>query len=214
MPRFFALLCGLLAATPASAITLGANAIVNGDAETGDLTGWTHDGIVATTSLTPTVPFGAYSFTSATGAITESMSQIIDLSGLAASIDAGNLAWEFSAQLQDRRVSTAIDDVQLSLRFLDGVGGFIGHMQFNDPENAVDQFNWNYVSGASFAPSSTRAVEVLVHFSRSAGASTDAYADEMSLVFRDISAVPLPGGLVLLGSALLGAGVVGRRQRG
>lgn len=69
---------------------LGMELVVNGDAETGDNTGWTSGGIDAvangsagTAGLSDPLSIGSFSFYPGTGVDPQTLSQSIDVSGLA-----------------------------------------------------------------------------------------------------------------------------------
>jgi len=205
-----------LTATAASAVTLGANAVINGDAETGDTSGWTsNSGVIAVNSLLPSAPYDTHSFTGGTGGSFEVIRQEFDLSAFASVIDAGNMAFDLAADLQARVLGTASDQVYLVLGFRNAVGGYMGGITLSDPTAASGVYDWDHVTASGIVAAGARMAEIDLRFQRNAGASTDSYADNVSLVFTDqsIAPVPVPASLPLLTLALGGLVALRRRRR-
>ena len=199
---------------PAAAATFGTNLVVNGDAETGDLTGWSITGVVATTNTAPTAPFGSFSFWSGTGGTSETLVQGIDLAPLAAEIASGGVGYTVSAQLQSRRAGQSLDRVVAQLVFRDAANTVIGvGAPLEDPTNDVNDFSWDFESTSGFVPTGATTAEIDLVFTRDAGTSTDAYADDISLVLTP-AAVPLPAALPLLAAGLCGFAMIRRRSTG
>lgn len=201
------------------AATLGSNAIIDGDAETGLLLGWTLNGVglVTDAEAAPTPTFGNFSFSGITGDRSDRAQQIIDLTAHAALIDAGNLQWTLGAQLQSRNLGTESDTVSLVLEFLASDSQFLRNVSLTDPSASDGQFDWNAVSDTGIVPFGTRLVSVNLEFLRSgSGLSTDSFADDVSLVFQDVSqsvpVVPLPASVPLLIVALLSFAAIKRKQ--
>jgi hypothetical protein len=192
--------------TAASAATLGTNLITNPGAETGDMTGWLTDGVSVATE-TGGAPFevnsGTYAFTGALGSSAEFMQQNIDLSALATLIDAGAVSFEFEAALQDRTAGGSNDDVVAQVFFFDAgqVNGTGQSAVLADPTNGVNVFTYDIVGDSGAVPIGTRFATVVLNFTRQAGASTDAFADDLSLVLS-AAPVPVPAGLPLLAGGL------------
>lgn len=225
--KVLALLALSCMAGEGSATTLGTNLVINGDASNGT-TGWTitpdssSQGICVTTlagqattaGLPAGVTIGVNSFwgcgSGASRASTKLMSQQLDLSDLASVIDSGLIAVDWATLLQSR----SIDTVTATLRFLDASSNQIGIRSYSDPD--VASFAWDSITDTFALASGTRYVDVMFSFVRPSGFSTDAFADNISLVLRQTdggtSTVPEPGTLALLGLGLLGLGVSRRRK--
>lgn len=221
------LLAFLFSAGEGSSTTLGTNLITNGDASNGT-TGWTitpdssGQGICVTTlagqattaGLPAGVTIGVNSFwgcgTGASRASTKLMSQQLNLSDLASMIDSGLIAVDWATLLQTR----SVDTVTATLRFLDASSNQIGSRTYTDANTA--SFDWNSITDTFALASGTRFVDVMFSFQRPFGFSTDAFADNISLVLRQTdggtSTVPEPGTLALLGLGLAGLGM-GRRRK-
>ncbi len=177
----------------ASAQTLGANLVVNGDAETGTMDPWTPtDQLQVTPSSGPGslglpggVSIGDWCFAGVLGSAVERCEQTIDLGALASQIDGEGLVCEFSALVQDRVAGGGADVMRLRLRFLDTGGGELGLLQLTDPSAPNGVFDWNEVSAIGFLPVGTRALLCEMETSRNAGSSTDAFADNISAVLAE-----------------------------
>ncbi len=124
------------------AVNGGANLVTNGDAETGDLTGWTIDlGAPAVAAYTATTGYYNGSLTSASpgpasrgsfyfyGSTSDeaAMHQNIDLTSHADSIDAGEANFIFDCWLGG--LTTAYDSVGVHATFLDGSGNILRVIQ-------------------------------------------------------------------------------------
>lgn len=182
------------------------NLVANPGAETGDLSGWTTGGVIATDSQ---AQGGTFSFTGGTGDSPETMSQTIDLSAFAADIAAGGQRYEFSAFLQNR----TSDVVDMSIRFLDADGNGVP-LGASRTDPVTDPFAFDLVTIAGTLPSLARQVVLSFEFSRSSGQSTDAYVDNVSFALIDDTPsgeVPLPAALPLFGLGLAALGMARRR---
>lgn len=178
------------------------NLVVNGDAETGDLSGWVlsdTDGAQVTTSV---VFSGVYSFTAGPGPNPTTMQQEIDLSGIASLIDNGAVDYSLSAQLQNR----SFDFVSMQLSFFDGAQNQVGGTtSISDPSSSP--FVWDFLGQTTGTlASGVRTALVAFVFSRSAGVSSDAYVDEVnfSLSTLDAPKVPAPAALPLFLAGIAG----------
>ena len=185
-----------VAAASVQAAPLNAELIINGDAETGDATGWTSTGIEAVSSavsgtlgLPPGVGIGDWSFTGALGDInSQALAQTVDLSVLAGPIDQASLNYSFGALVQSRREGTAVDTGRITMSFVDGSGFLLLQRQFEDSQVISGLHDWTVVQDSGLVPVGARRVELLLDSWRSAGASTDAFFDNLSL---QVSAVNL-----------------------
>jgi hypothetical protein len=219
------------------ATTLNTNIIVNGDAEasagaanfstTAAPTGWT------TTSNFTAVQYEASSPNSMNNAdsaavggglnyfaggpsnATSSASQTIDISDLAATIDAGGLNYSFSGLVGG--FSTQSDNIVLVIEFLNALSNSIGNAFTggNLPRGGESSLLPTSVSGA--VASGTRSVLIRMDAVRTGGSYNDGYADNLSLVLSgDIApppGVPVPAPLSLLGIGLLGWWGATRKSR-
>ncbi len=194
---------------------LGVNLLTNGDAETDNLVGWSTTGPMATIDtaavgslgVPPGDSIGAFAFyggLSAPSPSTSTMTQAVDVSDMAAAIDAGLLTSEFEVLVQSRVVGAVTDLVTGTLTFQDAGSGPLAIFQFSDLELVHNVFDWYLATDTRTVPAGTRSIEVSLAFSRSGGASTDAFADNASLVLT-----PEPASLALLA---LGALAAARRR--
>ena len=217
---FAAMITSLLLPINGSAAVLGANLVVNGDAETGDTSGWTSTGIeigqsaVAGVAALPVgVNTGNWVFWGGGGnAQSQWLSQLIDVSDLSPLIDAGGVSSKFSILVQSRRSSGLVDAGNGELRFLDAANFVLGSFSFADNSIVSDVFDWNYVTNASAIPVGTRSVQIFLDSTRTGGNSTDAFFDNVSLVL--VNNVPEPGTSALAAGliAVLGAMTVRKRS--
>lgn len=202
------LLLLLVLSAPARAASLGAELLVNGDAETGDLSGWA----VATVEVVTTAfvdagsppaaeATGDFSFHGGSNSPSE-LVQTADVTDLAGEIDAGSAAALFHVLAQGRRLGGLIDVVNGTLTFLSGGGAPLYTLTFDDPNQQSGDFDWDPVDAFLMVPVGTRSIELAIDFERlNGGISTDAFADNASLVV-----VPEPGfgwGLVAGGAFVL-----------
>ncbi|MEM9262428.1 MAG: PEP-CTERM sorting domain-containing protein [Pseudomonadota bacterium] len=193
-----------------SAFCLGANAsllntelVTNGGAEDG-LTGWSTTGIDSVPAVGLEAGFGASTFTGGTGSATQTADQTIDISALAASIDAGLLSSDFRVQLQSRSLGAALDTARARLTYLDGTDNPLGTFELVDTIN-TDGFDWNLYTDLRAVPVNTRSIQVTITATRLGGASSDGFIDEVSL-----QVVPEPASAALLAAGCL---ALGRRRR-
>lgn len=190
----------LAASAHAATVTYNTNLVVNGDAETGDTTGWQSNG-VGIIAADPNGTIDEFSFWAGTGnAASETLRQTVDLSMAASGIDAGMIGFDFSAALQNRFLSGVLDRVVLTLSFLDNSSAILGSsFSFEDSSNPTGVYDFDFVSMIGVIPAGTRAVLVELDFSRSGFSSTDAFADDIFFALTNNSdAVPLPGAALFL----------------
>jgi hypothetical protein len=160
--------------------------IINGDAETGDISGWVDGGIevvsnaaAGTLGLPLGVDIGDFSFTGALGPTLETLSQSVDVTAFSSQIDAGAAKSIFSALLQSRSTGGIIDTAKTNLSFVDGGGGQLESVTFEDTD--VTTFDWEQVLDERVVPVGTRSIEITLEATRTGGVSTDAFFDNFSL---------------------------------
>ncbi len=207
MTRLAPILVALIAlAAPATAATLGANLIVNGDAETGDTTGWVNSQDINAVTGAGQVASGTYAFTAGTGPNPAAMTQEIDLSALAGLIAGGSVDFTVSGAFQNR----SSDTVLLDVIFVTASNVFVDSVTLSDPNNSG--FAYDAASASGTLGSNVRAALLELRFFRSGGVSSDAYADDLSLVLS-AAPIPVPAGLPLLVGGI-GALAWMRRRKG
>jgi uncharacterized protein (TIGR03437 family) len=186
----------------------GQNLIVNGDAEAGSadptgmssvssIPGWTKTGSVDVLSyssdyrISPSAPqliplsHGANYFSSgpATSALT-SLTQSIDLSSAASSIDAGTVSAALSAYLGG--YSSTPDSAAFSVSFLGTAGNTLGTL----PAGSVTVTDRNGITGMEYrrqiglVPSGTRTASVTLVLNSTATIDNTVFADNLSLVLN------------------------------
>lgn len=222
------LACAAMAfAVPVTATPVGVNLIVNGDAEAGNLTGWSTTigsvGVVASSVYAAGLtspddhPHGGYVF-SPGGSPWQSASamwQTFDVSDLASTIDADLLSANFTALIQSRTVPWARDLVVGQLSFYgsaDATGVALTSFDFDDPSPDY-VFDWQAVDFTTAIPELTRSIMVKFSFSSNGCCSTDSGMDNASFVLLgDVPTgeLPEPGGLALAAAALIGLGLTRR----
>lgn len=179
------------------AVALGANLLVNGDAEagpassTGDsvssIPGWID---LSGTPLGTVVPYGASGFISESapgpgkrgenffaGGKNESASlvQTVDVSSVAADIDAGRIKMNFSGWVGGFGNET--DAVAVSFYFNPVNVASLGPVQ---PErNGVTRLD--FVTLSETIPARTRTITIRLDFNRDVGTNNDGYADNLTL---------------------------------
>ncbi|MDJ1176551.1 PEP-CTERM sorting domain-containing protein [Roseofilum capinflatum] len=197
----------------AYAASLGAELIQNGNAETGDTSGWLTTGIEIIPAqnfgflgLSESTDLGNFSFTGGLGpAHSQSLTQSIDVSNLAEKIDSSQIFSTFSLFIQSRLVAPLSDLGTATLSFLDESDNLLMSEEFLDiPVNNV--FDWNYFGDERILPVGTRQIQVVLDASRNGGGSSDSAFDQVSLTLNtvpDAKSVPEPSsilGLLALGS--------------
>ena len=180
-------------------VTLGTNIITNPGAEASATvaTGWTAN------STPKVVAYGAPAFPSATdpgpstrgknffaGGPSNSESdlfQTIDVSSLAASIDAHQIKYSLSAYLGG--FSSQGDDATVFANFQ----GSSFNQTSVGPVSAADRQNRTGLllrSTSGTIPAGTRKIQMQMHFEKVSGAYNDGYADNLSMVLTSTANVP------------------------
>ncbi len=174
---------------PAASAAYNTQLVVNGGAETGDTSGWVSSGIDAVPATGSAVGFGEFTFTGGLGSADgQGLDQAIDVSEHASDIDAGLVASSFMVYIQSREAG-GIDDIgSVTVSFRDVGGGVLGSASFVDPPeiNPI----WQLYTDERTVPTGTRLVTIELFCTREGGASTDAFFDEVSLVFEGPAPCP------------------------
>ncbi len=202
----------LLVVSNISCAASGTNLLVNGNAETGDTTGWdASGGMEVTTATGMHAGFGSFTFTGGSyigdsEPVLKGMTQTIDLTSFGAAIDAGKISYTFSVQLQSRFTNIA----NALLDFYRSDNSLITRQRFYD-STALDVFEWEELSASDTVPLGTRTVQITLLANKSVGDLSpplDAFFDEAYFSILDISKtetrrVPFPSIVLLLLATLL-----------
>ncbi|GJM44476.1 MAG: hypothetical protein DHS20C21_13180 [Gemmatimonadota bacterium] len=180
----------LLALLPAVAGAATGNLIVNPGAETGDLSGWTDSGTGY--SVNTTIPYsGAFAFQGGSngpqGPYTNELYQDVDVSTFDAVIDGGGVGWSCSAWGRSNSAGGTTDWASLTVSLLNGAGGTLDTWNSGSiaPVNT-----WVPVAGGAVVPVGTRTIRVTLRSTRSVGASSDGFHDDLSLTLDISTATP------------------------
>ncbi|RFP16297.1 MULTISPECIES: PEP-CTERM sorting domain-containing protein [unclassified Duganella] len=214
-----------LALVPAAhATTFGANLIANGNAESGNTSGWN------TTSAFSVVQYGAsggfpfpadpgpsnrgtYFFAGGDSNALSTASQTIDLTSLSAAINTGASRYDLSAWLGG--YASQNDNAKLTATFF-GSGGAALPSASIGPVSNTDRANQTGLllrDAQGYIPVGALTVDITLVMTREAGSYNDGYADNLSFA---VAAAPVPEAdayaMLLGGLALLGV-VAKRKQR-
>ncbi len=180
MTRALPLLTVALAAASALAQPVATNLVTNGDAETGDTSGWVSTGIDAVPALLGSAGFGSFTFTAGEGpALDQRLTQDIAITTLASAIDAGLAQADFSLVIQSRSGGGTIDTGSAILEFRTALGSLLDSNSFTDPP--VPTTTWDLYGVVRPVPAETRIIRVILDADRVGGASTDCYFDAITL---------------------------------
>jgi len=208
-----------LACCSAAQAAFTANLVVNGNLETGDLTGWTTtndmevlDDPGATTrgsaGLAPGASVGRYSFYGGIGDAIATATQTVSLFPFSVDIDSGTQDFALGVALQSRFAVGAADTARATFRFQDAGGNLLGsELSFVDPPTGA--FDWTEFSQTGIVPVGTRQLFIEVDSRRTQFNSSDAYIDNVS--FSLTSAIPEPSSFIVLGTMLCGSMFLRRR---
>jgi hypothetical protein len=168
----------------------GDNLVVNGDAETGDLTGWTDTVATGYSILDSSEDAyeGQHAFyggpTGPSGAWTNQIHQDVDVSGFAASIDAGKLTSFFQSFARSNSDGVAVDVASVTVQYRNQSGTVLEFFS----QSAVSAFNeWIEIEDTRAVPVGTRIVRVVLGGTRSVGGSTDAFHDAIWLSVEEVT---------------------------
>lgn len=198
-------------------ITLGGNAIVNGDAESGTgvtndssvlpVPGWNTVGNFTAIQYATGLGFpgpgdpgpasrGVNFFTGGPTNASSSASQTVDTSNISAQIDLGLISFVLSGYLGGFIANG--DNAVLTANFLDGSNANIGS-SFIGPVTAADRANTTglfFRTTSGTLPVGTRSILFNLQMTRLTGDYNDGYADNLSFVAS--SDVPEPGTIGML----------------
>lgn len=198
------------------------NLLVNGDAEAGDITGWTRAtadtprqfSAAAVIGAPPTnllYPHSGDYFFEAGQYDTSQVYQDVDISGFSSSIDAG-LAFGVLNLWMTNNASSDVPNALLY--FLDAGGAPIGSPMSTTYVPDPQQYGssvfrvWSEYTIGGYLPSGTRGVRVFLDGHYAAGTQVDAFFDDID--FR-VYVTPEPASLALLGIGV--AALIRRRRR-
>lgn len=178
--RAIAMLLATALVWPAVALAQG-NLLVNGDAESGSLAGWTdptaHGYSVSTTAFS-----GVYSFTGGisgpSGVWDNELRQDVDVSSSAAAIDSGSLTSAFDGKIRSNEAAGVLDTGRIVLEFRSAIGTVL---QSYDSGVLLPTNAWNAAFDVRIVPAGTRTLRVRLLGHRAVGASTDSFFDELHL---------------------------------
>lgn len=137
--------------------------------------------------------------------------QLIDVSGGAATIDLGSTSFDLSAYLGG--FSSQRDNAVLEVSFLSGAKAVLGSATVGSV-SASDRSNQTGLllrETNGVVPIGTRSIEVLLTMTRVDGSYNDGYADNLSLVLQ-AAAVPEPSSYALALAGLGSLAVLTRRR--
>ncbi|MCK5945237.1 MAG: hypothetical protein KAI24_24830 [Planctomycetes bacterium] len=159
------------------------NLLINGGAETGDLSGWT-DPINGGFNVNPNITnSGAYSFWPgftgpSSSPHTNELRQDIDVSALAAAIDGGLVTATFRGYGRSNSASSLTDWGRIRVDYLAAGGALVAGYDSGliAPVNV-----FNLVADTRTVPPGVRTVRVRMIGTRAAGSSTDCFFDDLEL---------------------------------
>lgn len=170
--------------------------LINGGAETGDLTGWTGDVAVVASAIGATPHTGAYFFFGGAGTAASSMYQDVaidpnDISLVDAGLMSATLSWWQASW-------AGHDGTEFSLSFFDSFGTWIGGIK----HEFVAPISWTQFSIDVPVPINTRRVRVQSDMTNVSGSDLYAYVDDIEIVYKDVrrSIVDFVGSNVVMGA--------------
>lgn len=180
-------LASFLAVLLATSAHAGDNLVVNGGAESGDVTGWTIEtgGGYLVTGNPDVVHAGDFSFHGGSvgpeGALTQELYQDIDVSPFADDVDAGLVTVDFSAYGRSNQAGGTTDEASVVVEYRNAVGAAIDSFATGiiTPVN-----QWILVADQRVAPVGTRTIRVRLQGRRIVGLSTDAFHDDVRVTLE------------------------------
>ena len=162
------------------------NVVINGNAESGNLSGWSdalgHGFSILPGGQSTPVQEGAFSFwagiTGASGALVNEIYQDVDLSVLSGGIDIGIVTGAFAGYARSNSASGATDFARVIVEYRNGSDAVLAAY---DTGNISTVNTWVQVVDTRIIPPGTRKARIRLHGTRSGGASTDAFFDSISL---------------------------------
>ncbi len=201
----------LIAAAPAGAAVPSGNLLVNpgaeaapGAADSGTqlpLPGWTVESTFTAVQYgTPdfltaadgaALGGGVNFFAGGPGGATSAATQVVDVSGAAAEIDAGKVAATLSALLGG--YSSQTDHATVTATFLDGAGASVGAVALPTVTSTDRNLTTTLIARTASAalPAGTRQIAVRIDAIRDDGSYNDGYIDNVSLVLGAGGGVPV-----------------------
>ncbi len=177
----------ILLASALAATAQTGNLLVNPDAETGGISGWTDapgNGFDVYAGQFPTTPVqsGSYSFwggiNGPPAGRSNEIRQDVDVSSFAAAIDAGAVTAYFSGYGRSNSASGQTDNGRITVEYRNGVGGVL---QSYDTGNITPVNTYVFKQDTRVVPVGTRTIRVRLRGTRSVGSSTDAFFDSLSV---------------------------------
>jgi hypothetical protein len=132
---------------------------------------------------------GANFFAGGPGGATSAATQVVDVSGAAAEIDAGKVVATLGAQLGG--FSSQTDRATVTASFLSAIGGPLGTLSL-PPVTDVDRNSVTALiarTASAAVPANTRQISVRIDAIRDAGSYNDGYIDNVSLA---LGGAPVP----------------------
>jgi len=169
----------IMAAAPAHATNL----LFNGDAETGDISGWIDPLAHGFTVSVSVVAEGTYAFHAGAGGLegpySHEIYQDVDVSSMAGDIDAGNAGFLLEGMAWTSEAGGVTDAASVVIEFRDSVGTLIPPASVNSPVQPDN--TWVEIRRVATPATGTRSIRVRLLGERSGGISTEAYFDALSL---------------------------------
>lgn len=187
--RYFALMVALVVgAGNAYAQPYYENLVVNGDAETGDTTGWVSGGLSAVMSSVPGTAglpavgvTGDYCFGSETGSGVRTLSQTVDVSEFAKAIDSEMVSSIFGMLLQWQGDASLPAAAAATVEYRNGTDELLHVVYFNADHEPMDPSTWHCRGLQRKVPMGTRSVWIELRVADVAGPLSSGYFDNVSL---------------------------------